>query len=134
MEDKKKPEVKPAPKPIQPEIPVGLTKQIDEVIRRLRLLEERNSSLRKKSQFTEQNLLKDTKEIYEEINVLKETVSELKNEISEMNEKMAKFSEEVSNSVKKTDFNTLSKYIDYWQPLNFLTKEDAEKLLRETKQ
>ncbi len=128
-EQKKKPEKKPEIKEIQ--VSNAVTKQMNELMRRLRLLEERYSGLRKKTQFTEQNMLKDAKELFSEIKIMHETILELKSDISELNEKIIKLRQEVKHSVKKTDFNVLAKYIDYWQPLNYLTKEEAEKLLNE---
>lgn len=115
----------------QAQVSSPVTKQMDELMRRLRLLEERYSGLRKKTQFTEQNMLKDAKELFAEIKIMHETISELKSDLSELNEKMIKLRQEVKSSVKKTDFNVLAKYIDYWQPLNYITKEEAEKLLNE---
>ncbi len=115
----------------QAQVSSPVTKQIDELMRRLRLLEERYSGLRKKTQFTEQNMLKDAKELFAEIKVMHETIFELKSDLSELNEKIIKLRQEVKGSVKKTDFNVLAKYIDYWQPLNYITKEEAEKLIKE---
>ena len=48
----------------QAQVSSPVTKQMDELMRRLRLLEERYSGLRKKTQFTEQNMLKDAKELF----------------------------------------------------------------------
>ena len=117
----------------QPQVPDNVVKQLEEITRRLRLLEERYSGLRKKTQFTEQNMLKDAKDLFEEISSLQETISELKNEMSELIEKLGKLSEEVNNAVSKTEFNVLAKYIDYWQPMNFLTRKEAEELISELK-
>ena len=103
---------------------------VEDIMRRLRLLEERYSNLRKKSQFTEQNMLKDAKDMFEEINLLNSTITDLKGEVKDLYEKLQKLSVEVDSCVSKTEFNVISKYMDFWQPLNFLTREEAEKLLR----
>jgi uncharacterized protein YoxC len=127
-----KPDQKPAPqKQPEPEIPYSVTQQLDEVMRRLRLLEDRYSGLRKKEQFTEQNMLRETKSIIEEISMLNSTIADLKGDLSELSEKMGKLAEEVSDSVKKTEFNVVAKYLGYWQPMNFITKKEAEKIIQE---
>lgn len=123
----------PSQPPKGQQIPPQLSTEIDEIMRRLRLLEERYAGLRKKTQLTEQNMLRDAKEIFQELKVLNETITELKGEMSEMNEKLLKLNEEVQGSVKKSEYNVLAKYIDFWQPLNYITKEEAEKLIRENK-
>jgi hypothetical protein len=132
-------ETKPAlpPAPVQPEkkpqIPAEVTGELDEIMRRLKLLEERYTSVRKKSQFSEQSMLKETKEVYEDINLVNSTLKDIKGQVSDLNEKLIKLTEEVDNCVSKSDFNVISKYLEFWQPLNFLTKEEAEKMLSEYK-
>ncbi|MEM4397328.1 MAG: hypothetical protein QW757_01735 [Candidatus Woesearchaeota archaeon] len=118
----------------EPEIPKEITTNIEELMRRLRLLEERFSNLRKKSEFLEQTVLKDTKELFDETKLLDSNLSELKSEISEVNEKMAKLIEEINQTVKKDEFNVLVKYLEFWQPLDYLTKEDAKKIIDEFKE
>ena len=112
-------------------IPAPVTNRMEEIMRRLRLIEERYSGIRKKSQLVEQNMLKDSRDIYQEIKALNDRISELKGEISELNERFAKFSEEIKGSVSRAEFNVLSKYMDFWEPINFLTREQAEKIIEE---
>lgn len=133
QKEKQQPQ-KPAPAEQRSTIPLEVTKEIDELMRRLKLLEERYSGLRKKSQFSEQNMLKETKELLEEAGILRGSISEIKAEISEINEKLLKLAEEVEASVKKTDFKVVAKYLDFWQPMNFLTREEAERLIAEAKE
>jgi chromosome segregation ATPase len=128
MPEPPKPQEK-APSPALQQI----TRDIDEILRQLKLLEERYSSVRKKSQFTEQNMLKDTKDVTEEINAIRSTITDVKGDISEISEKLEKLTDEVNSAVKKTDFNVLVKYLDFWQPLEFMTKNEAQKLLEEKK-
>jgi hypothetical protein len=114
---------------LEPKIPQTVTKQIDEIMRRLRLLEERYSGLRKKTQFTEQNMLKDAKDLFEENKALHEAISDITNKVSELNENLVKLLDEVKTTITKAEFNVLSKYVDYWQPMNFLTRKVAEELI-----
>jgi uncharacterized protein YoxC len=136
MADQKQPQpTLPQPKPvIEPVIPVAISKEIDELMRRLRQLEERYSGLRKKSQLIEQNMLKDTKDIFEDISLNRQTITELKLEISEISEKLTKLTDEVASSVSKSEFNVIAKYLDFWQPLDFITRDEAMKILDQLKQ
>jgi len=113
----------------EPKVPEAVTKQLDEIMRRLRQMEERYSALRKKSDFTEQTMLRDAKELYDQTKVLQETITDITHQVSELNEKLIKLSDEIQSTVSKADFNVLSKYLDYWQPMNFLTRKEAESLL-----
>jgi septal ring factor EnvC (AmiA/AmiB activator) len=139
MADKPQPAQKTIPEPPKPQEKAPspalqqVTREIDEILRHLKLLEERHSGVRKKSQFIEQNMLKETKEIFDEITLLRATISDVKSDISEINEKLEKLTEEVNSAVKKTEFNVLVKYLDFWQPLGFITKDEALKIIADSK-
>ena len=115
---------------LQAAAPTSIAKQIDEIMRRIRLLEERYSGIRKKSQFVEQSMLKDVKDLFEEFKAINETVTELKLQMAELTEKLAKLNEEVKASVSKAELNTVAKYLEFWQPLDFLTRKQAEEMLK----
>ncbi len=142
LKPKKKPEEKqelnpkPAAQPKQqqaaPAMPKPVSNQFEEIMRRLRLLEERYSGLRKKSQFTEQNMLKDAKDLFVEIKTLNEAISELRSEMAVLNEKLLKLESEINSSVAKSELNTLAKYVDMWEPMQFLTRKQAEELLKDS--
>ena len=117
------------PKILQPSLPDNVSKQIDEVMRRIRLLEERYSGLRKKTQFTEQNMLKDAKELFEENKALHEAISDITNQVSDLGEKLVKLTDEVKATVSKAQFNVVAKYVDYWQPMDFVTRKQAMELI-----
>ena len=124
----KKPEEK-KPDKNAPVVPVIITKQMDDLMRRIRLLEERYSGLRKKTQVTEQNMLKDTRDLTSEIKILNENVTDLKRSFSEINDKLIKMQEEMNTAVKKADFNVIAKYLEFWEPMNFLTRKEAERII-----
>ena len=74
-------------------------------------------------------MLKDAKDLFLDIKTMTETISTLKNEMTFLNEKILKLELEIRSSVNKSDLNALSKYIDLWQPMDFLTRKEAEDLL-----
>ena len=39
--------------------------------------------------------------------------------------------EEISQSVPTKDLKLLSKYLDFWQPLNFIRKDEANKIIED---
>lgn len=128
--DKKKDiKVPQKPKILQPTLPDNVSKQIDEVMRRIRLLEERYSGLRKKTQFSEQNMLKDAKDLFDENKALHEAISDITNQVSDLSEKLVKLTDEVKATVSKAQFNVVAKYVDYWQPMDFVTRKQAMELI-----
>ncbi|MFC2136034.1 hypothetical protein ACFLTH_15575 [Bacteroidota bacterium] len=94
---------------------------------RLRVLEERYMNLRKKNQMTDENLLNFEKDIRDEIHTINQDLLEIKKGIFNINENLSSISEELRTSVKQSDLKTVEKYVDMWQPMNFVTKEELDR-------
>ncbi len=104
---------------------------INDIMRRLRILEERYSNLRKKNQLTDQNMIDDAKRINDEIRVMQHTISELKKDVQEVNSKIKLLTEEMGQSVTKSEMNLLAKYLEFWEPMEFIRKEEAQKIIQD---
>ncbi|MBN1501936.1 hypothetical protein JW930_00190 [Candidatus Woesearchaeota archaeon] len=114
-----------------PDINIKLSREINEIMRRLRILEERYTNLRKKNQLTDQNMLDTSKKIMEELKISQSTITELKRELQDMNSKITVLAEEIQSCVPKRDFDMVSRYLDFWEPMNFLSREESEKIVQE---
>ena len=111
----------------------SFNEEINTLIRTIRLLEERYSNLRKKTQVTDQNMLEDVKKINTNIKVLNSDLSEMKSQFMEVNEKIILLTEQIKSSVKKEDLALLDKYLNLWSPLSFVTMDEAKKIIEENK-
>jgi hypothetical protein len=112
-----------------------IAKQITEILadldRRVKVLEDRYTNLRKKTQFSEQNLLETEKNMSKELRGMQEATMNLKTNLDDVGEKLSLFSSEFDNVAKKTDLTILQKYMDLWQPMNFVTRADLKAILEE---
>lgn len=106
-----------------------IRQSVNDVERRLRVLEERYANLRKKIQITDQNMLDHQSHITKELRVATETVNNLKFQIEEIAEKMAIFNSEFASLAKKRDVKILEKYLDMWQPMNFVTRAEFNQII-----
>lgn len=113
-----------------PEI-VHMTSQVGELGRRIRILEDRYSNLRRKTQITDQNMLIIQKKINREIKTIDNQLIEVQKEISQLDEKMKQILREIQNFAKSDDIKVLKRYLDFWQPVGFITKSEAENLVRD---
>ncbi len=113
----------------------GLIAEMSSILNTLtrgsRILEERYDNLRKKTQMIEQNILTENKKIYAEIKTFEMELTELKREIADINEKITMIISELKDSAKKEDMNVVEKYISMWEPLNFITRQEAERMINE---
>ena len=108
--------------------------ELSEVVRdtsgRIRVIEERYSNLRKILQVNEQNTLKISRDLKSEVKMLSDEVIEIKTLLSDMKEELKLVISELKVSAKKEDVTVLEKYINLWEPLNFVTQRDVDSIVR----
>lgn len=113
-----------------PAQPDPLMQGVSDLSRRLRVLEERYSVLRRKGQLTDENLLSAEKEVRDELGSLQQEVTELHRLLLDIDEKLDLFLEQVKRAAPREEVLVLRKYLELWDPVRFLTREEAERLLR----
>ncbi len=111
--------------PQQP--PLELTRDLS---RRIRILEEQSSNIRKSMQLSEQNVIRIGKDVKSELAVLNSEISEVKAEINEVKDELKLIVAELKETAKKDDVQVLEKYINLWEPLKFCTPKDVEQIIR----
>lgn len=122
---------------MQPRMPQeGVESQEDlrNIKANLRVLEERTTVLQKKTELIENNLLKNARELRSEIRVIHSEITELSHELAELTNKMKQLINELNGYARKEDTELLKKYVEYWEPMNFITRKEAENIIREMMQ
>ncbi|MBW2981774.1 hypothetical protein KY343_02730 [Candidatus Woesearchaeota archaeon] len=108
-----------------------ILEQVNSVGRRLRLLESRYTDLNRRAQVTETNMLNERKRFITEIKTTNSDIIELKKELEGIKNNMDLVINELKNFASKDDFAVLKKYIEFWEPVNFVTRNEVEKIIEE---
>ena len=116
----------------EPGLMAEMSSILNTLTRGSRILEERYDKLRKKTQMIEQNILTENKKLYSEVKTFEMEFNEIKREIADINEKITMIISELRESAKKEDVVVLERYISLWEPLNFITRQEAERIIKET--
>ncbi|MBI4449017.1 hypothetical protein HY641_03260 [Candidatus Woesearchaeota archaeon] len=122
------------PKEVEIGPPAGIADLIGEVntsSRRLRVLEDRYGNIRDKMQFLEQNQLSQGKSLTTEVRATQAELLEVKRSLRDIDGKITQLAQEVAASSKKEEVLVLKRYIELWQPLNFVTRNQVEKIVKE---
>ena len=109
----------------------GLTEDIGNLGRRLRILEESTTNIRRELQVTEQNMLGKHKLFSTEIKTFSSDIRDIKVDISEIREKILDLVAELKEAAKRDDVKVLEKYINFWNPVKFVTHNEVEALVKE---
>ena len=105
---------------------------ISDLDRRLRVLEERYSNLRKKIQLTDENLVDGERTFSREIKSFNDSLIDLRKSTIDFNDKITVFESELSRTAKKSDVKIIEKYLALWNPTMFVTRKELKDYL-ETK-
>ncbi|RMD57422.1 hypothetical protein D6825_04035 [Candidatus Woesearchaeota archaeon] len=98
---------------------------------RLRISEQRYSELRKKMLFVEQNMLLNHKRAMREIKKINEDINEIKRTIQAIEDKIITIIKEIRLLARKEDINVMKKYIELWSPVDFVRREQLDKIIEE---
>jgi|TARA_Y100000310_G_scaffold344685_1_gene458799 hypothetical protein len=108
-----------------------LREDMGNLSRRLRILEESFTNLRRAQQLTDQNMLAKNKLFTTEIRTMVSDIKEIKKEIAEIKEKILDLVKELQTSAKKDQVKVLEKYINLWNPVKFVTQNEVEQIVKE---
>ncbi|MBI2548280.1 hypothetical protein HYW21_02935 [Candidatus Woesearchaeota archaeon] len=108
-----------------------LRNELNNLSRRVRIQEERDLNLRKKIQVIEQNMLSSQKKASTEIKILQDDLKTVKRELLDVKDKVKLLILELRESAKKEDVKVLERYINLWEPVNFVTQQEVVKMVQD---
>ncbi|MBU0629106.1 MAG: hypothetical protein KKC75_08000 [Nanoarchaeota archaeon] len=109
----------------------SVSPELESTINRLRVLEERYTNLQTEVRITEENMIKRNKKLSTDIKTLTSDITEIRNEVNEVKDKILMIIKELQMGAKRADVEVLRKYIDMWEPMNFVTHKEVEDLIDE---
>ncbi|MCX6707164.1 MAG: hypothetical protein NT001_03410 [Candidatus Woesearchaeota archaeon] len=116
---------------ISPVSVADLSNQINNLSRRLRMLEERYTSLRKNEELTDHNILKITKGMQRDTAVVTSDLTELRRDFIDLKDKVKLIVKELVECAKSEDVKVLERYINLWDPMKFVSKDEVMKIVED---
>ena len=104
---------------------------VSDINSKLRILESKNNILAEHLLTVNENSLEEYKRIRREIEIINGDVKKLKEDLFNLRQAIKGFLGEIDYFAKKTDIKILEKYINLWNPLEFVREEDVEKIIEE---
>ena len=99
--------------------------------RRVRILEEKHISTRNKIELIEQNMLNRHKNISTEVKTIDSDIMEIKRDVSEIKDRLLMLIKEFQMTAKQEEVAVLKKYIDMWEPIRFVTRNEVRDIIKE---
>jgi len=117
-----------------PEKPVDPQEIMNAFNARLRLNEERQAELRRRIQLLEQNTLSAEKKQATEVRLLKEELTDVKQTMRNVEDRIVTVIKELQLTPKKEDVDVVKKYMEYWNPVHYITVDKIEEFVRDALQ
>ncbi|MBI4440047.1 hypothetical protein HY638_03680 [Candidatus Woesearchaeota archaeon] len=115
-----------------PQMPVpNAVGEVRDLSSRVRTLEDTLANIRKKIQITDSNLITRSKQLDTEIKATYADIKEIKQEILDIRDKVAMMLKELKLRATSDDVKVLQKYIDMWDPIKFVTKNDVDAIVED---
>jgi hypothetical protein len=111
----------------------AVMKGINDLQRRLRVLEERYTTLRRKGQLIDENFLDTERDLHKKVKKLDEEHTEVRRMLIDLDDKLDRFLEQAKKAASREDVLVLKKYLQLWDPIKYLTRDEALRLLEREK-
>ncbi len=112
----------------QPNPEVQIMQSLNDLGGTVNVLEDRYRLLRKKIKVADENLLSAEKALAKEMQLINEELVDLKTKMTRLSEKIGQAFEDSKHLVKRHEFLELKKYVEFWNPIDFLTVKEAKEL------
>ena len=106
---------------------------ISELNTRIRILEGKYNLTRERMLLINQNMIDHYKELNTEIKTLNSEIRDMKETLEVIKETSTNIVKELSFFARKDQLKILEKYINMWNPLNFITEEEVLELLKKNR-
>lgn len=111
--------------------PSPVSEELESTINRLRVLEGRYTNVQTELSVTEENMINRNKKLTTEIKTLTLDINELRKEINEIKDRVLMIIKEMQTLARKEDIKVLQRYIEMWEPMNFVTHKEVEEIINE---
>jgi len=106
-----------------------LAATVNGLARTVKIIEDKYYNLRKKVQINEENALSQNKKISDEVKIIQSDILEIKRDVDDIKGKIRLIVKELKLTAKSEDIKVVEKYLDLWEPVEFITRNEAKKMI-----
>jgi|SRR3989344_3378638 len=96
---------------------------------RVRVLESRYGIMRDRIFLINQNMIQEYRKLSKEMKLIDGEIKSVKQDLNEIKNILRNVVNEMQNFARKENVKVLEKYIDFWNPLNFVTERDVIEII-----
>lgn len=104
--------------------------ELSRISRRLSLIENKMDGMQDHISLVDNNLIEKHKTAIGDIREMQSEVRSLQAQVAELSEFLKRIAGKMSDFASRDDFQVIEKYMDYWSPLAFTTKQEVENMIK----
>lgn len=108
----------------------NLSSVINDLNARIRILESKYNLFGERLLIINRNTIDEYKKITQELKVLDKEIKEIKKDIYNIKEILSHITHDMETFAKKENLRVLEKYINLWNPLNFITEKEVREIVQ----
>ena len=116
---------------VKPPEPANSQEVINSMGARIRLSEERMMEIRRKVTLVETNSLKHTKKSSGDFKLIMDEITEMKQTMRNIEDRIVTIIKELQLTPKKEDVDLVKKYMEYFNPVKFVTVDQIGKYVHD---
>ena len=97
---------------------------------RIRVLENKYSLFGERLLVINQNMIEEYKKLMRDIKAIEDELKEIKKDVFNVKEIISGLTKELKLFARKDSLQVLEKYINLWNPMNFITEKDVVNLIQ----
>ena len=109
---------------------VDVSGMINELVNRIRILESKQNLFAEKLLIMNQNMLEEHKSGLVEIKKMAASVRDVNEDMNNLKNIMKHLTDEAASFAKDEDVKVLEKYINVWNPLNFVSEKEVKRIVQ----
>ena len=90
--------------------------------------------MRRKGQLAEQNMIEEMNNLRKSLDGISEEATALRRLLVDVDDKLDRFLEQVKGSARREDVLVMRKYLEMWDQMKYLTREEAQRLIERAQQ
>lgn len=107
------------------------TDVIADLLNRIRAIEGKYAILGEQLLVVNENTIDSYKDLTREVKVITSEIKEIKQDLFNLKETMKRLLQETEMFARKEQLKVLEKYINLWNPMDFITAEELNKILKD---
>ena len=114
---------------VQETVETDITFVISDINNRVRTLENRYNLFGERLLVVNQNMIEEYKKLTKEMRLINDDLKEMKQDMFKVRDVITNVVKEMEGFAKRDQIKVLEKYIDFWSPLNLVTRTEVKKLI-----